>query len=201
MSGAADPDAFAAQVQLPYDPAGDPWTGWVRGRTREQLALPGHRRAAVLAALSLEPQPRALLTVRSTQLPTHQGQVAFAGGSLEAGETPVQAALREAWEEVGLPPEQVSVLGELDDVFTPLGFHVTPVLARFSMPVPFTLSGEVDRLLLCTLDELRATAGPPSVRLLPDGRAYDMYEYFPGGVHVWGMTARILHQMLEAGVG
>ncbi|MDO4264510.1 MAG: CoA pyrophosphatase [Deinococcus sp.] len=185
---------------LLYDPAADPWAAWVARRARQGLELPDFRRAAVLAALSLERPARLLLTVRSADLPTHQGQVAFAGGSLEAGETPTQAALREAWEEVGLPPQSVKVLGELDDVFTPLGFHVTPVLARFHPPAKFALSGEVDRLLLCTLDELRAAAAPPTTRTLPDGRSYPMYEYFPQGVRVWGMTARILHDLLEAGV-
>ena len=197
---ASGPVADPLDESLRYDPASDPWASWAAGRTRQALRLPDFRRAAVLAALSLEPRPRLLLTVRSADLPTHQGQVAFAGGKLEAGETPTQAALREAWEEVGLPPGNVRVLGELDDVFTPLGFHVTPVLARFQPPAAWTLSGEVDRLLLCTLDELRGTAAPPSTRRLPDGREYAMYEYFPQGVRVWGMTARILHDLLEAGV-
>ncbi|MFC6617348.1 NUDIX hydrolase [Deinococcus radiophilus] len=185
---------------LLYDPAADPWAGWVQARQRQRLHLPDYREAAVLAALSLEAVPRVLLTIRSAELPTHQGQVAFAGGKLEAGETPVQAALREAQEEVGLAPEAVTVLGELDDVFTPLGFHVTPVLARFALPDRFRLSGEVDRVLLCSLDELRASAAPPTLKTMPNGREYPMYEYLPQGVRVWGMTARILHDLLDAGV-
>lgn len=183
-----------------YDPAADPWAAWQAARVRESLHLPDFRRAAVLAAISLEPEPQVLLTIRSGHLPTHQGQVAFAGGKLEAGETPTQAAVREAWEEVGLPPERVHVLGELDDVFTPLGFHVTPVLARFQPPERYRLSGEVDQLLLCSLDELRRTAGPVGSRLLPDGTPYAMYEYFPQRIRIWGMTARVLHGLLEAGI-
>ncbi|WP_261663734.1 NUDIX hydrolase [Deinococcus sp. Marseille-Q6407] len=202
MKPQLEPALDPLEESLLYDPAADPWAAWVARRSRHQLDLPDFRRAAVLAALSLEPVPRLLLTVRSADLPTHQGQVAFAGGSLEAGETPVQAALREAWEEVGLPPQNVTLLGELDDVFTPIGFHVTPVLARFQFPEQLRLNpGEVDRLLLCSLDELRQTAAPPTLRTLPDGREYPMYEYFPRGVRVWGMTARIVHDLLEAGVG
>ncbi len=113
-------------------PEGDPWADWQRGRTRQTLHLPHYRRAAVLVGLTREADPRVLLTLRSAHLPTHQGQISFPGGSLEVGEGVVQAALREAWEEVGLEKEGVTVLGELDDVFTPAGFHVTPVLCRLS---------------------------------------------------------------------
>lgn len=199
-SGGTDP-LDTSLLADPYDPVADPWTAWLAARTRQPLHLPEFRRAAVLAALSLESVPKLLLTVRSGDLPTHQGQVAFAGGKLEVGETVQQAALREAWEEVGLAPERVHILGELDDVFTPQGFHVTPVLARFEPPAAYTLSGEVSRLLLCTLHELRETATPPSLRRLPDGREYAMHEYFPQGVRIWGMTARIVHDLLEAGIG
>ena len=175
----------------------DPWAAWLERRIRQGLNLPGYRRAAVLAALSYECPPRLLLTVRAGTLPTHRGEVAFAGGSLEAGETPAQAAQREAWEEVGLSPERVTVLGELDDVFTPLGsgsgFHVTPVLARFWPPERYQLSGEVTRILRPTLAELRASAKSPSLYQAPDGSAYPMYEYSAERVRVWGMTARVIH--------
>jgi len=71
------------------------------------------RQAAVLVLLTNELDPRVLLTVRAPDLHDHANQVSFPGGSLEAGETAVAAALREAWEEVGLPPGQLHLLGEL----------------------------------------------------------------------------------------
>lgn len=177
----------------------DPWQAWVTERQRAALHLPEFRRAAVLVGLTREPDPRVLLTVRSSELPTHKGQVSFPGGSLEAGETPVQAALREAWEEVGLDAAAVTPLGELDDVFTPIGFHVTPVLARLPAEPQLTLSGEVVKLLLPTLSDLRATVPREDQRTLPSGQRITLYTYPWGGHDIWGMTARVLHDLLAAG--
>ncbi|GGR55305.1 coenzyme A pyrophosphatase [Deinococcus seoulensis] len=186
----------------PLDSAlADPWALWVGERGRRSLHLPTYRRAAVLVALTREVDPRVLLTVRSADLPTHQGQISFPGGSLEAGETPPQAAVREAWEEVGLDPAQVTVLGELDDVFTPVGFHVTPVLARIPAEPTLTLSSEVAQLLLPSLVDLRATPVVRETRSLPDGQRVPLYRYPWQGHDIWGMTARVLHDLLTDGPG
>lgn len=181
--------------------ADDPWLGWLGGRTRRTLHLPEYRKAAVLVGLTEGPQPRVLLTKRSVKLPTHAGQISFPGGRLEAGESTVQAALREAWEEVGLLPNRVRVLGELDDVFTPAGFHVTPVLARLPAGASYVLSGEVDELLLPGLAELRALTPERAEHALPNGevRVFDRYPW--RGHDIWGMTARVLRDVLESGLG
>ncbi len=176
----------------------DPWQAWVSGRTRASLHLPDFRRAAVLVALTREADPRVLLTVRSSDLPTHQGQISFPGGSLEPGESVTQAALREAWEEVGLDPESVRVLGELDDVFTPARFHVTPVLARVPAQPRLTLTAEVAQLLTPTLSELRDALTRYDHRVAPDGAAYRMPRYDWQGHDIWGMTARVLETVLCA---
>jgi 8-oxo-dGTP pyrophosphatase MutT (NUDIX family) len=186
--------------------AADPWAQWQRQRTRRALELPGHRRAAVLVGLSLEADPRILLTLRSDALPTHKGQISFPGGSLEAGETPAQAAVREAWEEVGLAPEAVRVLGELDDVWTPALFHVTPVLARLEGTLPLSSrelspSSEVAAILLPRVSELRAAEGPPERHTGPNGQTTLLYRYPWQGHDIWGMTARVLHAVLGSGVG
>lgn len=184
----------------PFDAAlDDPWAVWVQGRTRAPLDLPEYRRAAVLVALTRERDPRVLLTVRSADLPTHRGQISFPGGSLEPRETPVQAALREAEEEVGLDPRSVTVLGELDDVFTPIGFHVTPVLARVPAEPRLTLTAEVAQIITPTLGELRALTPRREARTLPDGREVPVYHYPWRGHDIWGMTARVLHDLLTHG--
>jgi len=70
-----------------------------------------------------------LLTQRTLHLRHHSGQVAFPGGRVEAGDaSPVEAALREAHEEVGLEPSRVEVIGQLPDYLTGTGFSVTPVV-------------------------------------------------------------------------
>lgn len=186
-----------------HDLEADPWAIWLSERTRQPLHLPDYRRAAVLVALTRESDPRVVLTVRSTELPTHKGQIAFPGGSLDGTETPVEAALREAEEEVGLPPPTVQILGELDDVFTPIGFHVTPVLGRIAPDVlpKLTLTPEVAQIITPTLAELRAISVVRELRTLPDGTQITLYRYPWQGHDIWGMTARVLHDLLLYGPG
>lgn len=179
----------------------DPWALWLSERQRRPLHLPDYRRAAVLVALTFEADPRILLTIRSGDLPTHKGQIAFPGGSLDAGETPTEAALREAEEEVGMPQGAVQVLGELDDVFTPIGFHVTPVLARLEPEAlaHLTLTPEVVQIITPTVGELRGLDVVREIRTLPDGSRIPLYRYPWQGHDIWGMTARILHDLLGQG--
>ncbi|MBX9574275.1 MAG: CoA pyrophosphatase [Caulobacteraceae bacterium] len=86
--------------------------------------------AAVLVVLAQTGDgPELVLTRRADTLARHTGQIAFPGGRLDAGETAVEAALREAWEEVGLSPTDVRLLGLGDRYRTGTGYLVTPVVA------------------------------------------------------------------------
>lgn len=87
-------------------------------------------RASVLLAIVLRAQPTVLLTERTGHLSTHSGQVAFPGGRADPQDaTPADTALREAWEEVGLEPQFVEVLGALPTYVTGSSFIITPVVA------------------------------------------------------------------------
>lgn len=87
------------------------------------------RRAAVLVALTEREEPGVLLLHRPSDMRSHPGQIAFPGGGIDEGESPVEAALREAHEELGIDPAQVRVIGESDIYRTHSGFEITPVLA------------------------------------------------------------------------
>lgn len=101
--------------------------------------------AAVLVALVAHPEPTVLLTRRARALRNHAGQVSFPGGQIEAGDGgPVEAALREAREEIGLEAHFVSVLGCLPDHVVISGFRVTPVVARVSPGFSLTIDEEVE---------------------------------------------------------
>jgi len=182
------------------------YTAWILGRTRLELDLPKYRKAAVLVAVTLEDHPRVLLTVRSSLLPTHAGQISFLGGRLEAGETVREAALREAFEEVALDSSEVMVLGLLDDTFTPAGFQVTPVLARIPPTLALELSAEVVQILWVPLEDLARIRPEKLERVSPDGVRHSIYR-FPwtdsqGFEHdIWGMTARILYGLLHPELG
>ena len=91
------------------------------------------REAAVLVLLTDAPDPDVVLIERAAGLRKHAGQIAFPGGAVDAGETAEEAALREAWEEVGLDSGSVSVLGRLPAARIPVSaFHVHAVVAYWS---------------------------------------------------------------------
>lgn len=102
---------------------------WVSARQ------PVLRPAAVLVPVIARPEgPTVLLTRRADTLNSHSGQIAFPGGRLDAGETAVQAALREADEEVAMNPSGVEVLGLADTYETGAGFRITPVIGWLDRP-------------------------------------------------------------------
>ena len=101
--------------------------------------------AAVLIPLVAHPEPTVILTRRAQALRNHAGQVSFPGGHIEAGDgSPLEAALREAREEIGLEARFVSVIGFLPDHVVISGFRVTPVVARVSPGFSLILDEEVE---------------------------------------------------------
>lgn len=187
----------------------EPWpldrvAALLAARERRILDLPNARRAAVLVGVTLDDRPRVLYTVRTVSLTTHAGQVSFPGGSLEGGETLPQAALREAWEEVGVEPRGVRLLGLLDDVWTPAGFHVTPVVA--ALPPVFDIkpsAGEVAEVLLVPIDELQGIEIAWEERRVPTAEGYGLsvvrrVPHMPWRhVNIWGMTGLVTVNLLE----
>lgn len=87
------------------------------------------RPAAVLAAMTERERPGFLMIHRPSNMRSHPGQVAFPGGKIDPGETPIEAALREAYEELGINDRDVTVIGTSDVYRTRSGYAITPVLA------------------------------------------------------------------------
>src|SRR5512135_1182859 len=97
---------------------------------RTRISIDGFSRAAVLVPLlHVEDHVEVLLTRRTVEVETHKGQISFPGGMVEESDPDTEhAALREAEEELGLPPSSVTTIGLLDDHATPTGFVITPVV-------------------------------------------------------------------------
>jgi 8-oxo-dGTP pyrophosphatase MutT (NUDIX family) len=175
-------------------------------RTRRSLEIPDFRRAAVLVPIVLEPELTLILTQRTADVPTHKGQIAFPGGKTEPGETAIDAALREAHEEINLSPELVRVLGWLHDVWTPFAFQVTPIVGIVSSTLELRPNPrEVERILLVPIAELASIQPREEQREVPlSGRTPPgetgtraILHYDWRGVDIWGMTAFVVHDFLE----
>ena len=153
------------------------------------------RPAAVLVAVIDGPRgPDVLLTKRSARLQHHPGQIAFPGGKLDPTDaSPEDAALREAQEEIGLPPGQVHLLGRLPGHETVTGFAVTPVVAHVAgafTPVPE--AGEVAEVFRVPFAHVADPANFRVERRIWQGQWRAYYAVPWGPYYIWGATARIL---------
>ncbi|MBK0326055.1 CoA pyrophosphatase [Rhodobacteraceae bacterium F11138] len=164
-----------------------------------ETVVPQDRRlrpAGVLIAVRLDgPTPQILLTKRSSALKHHPGQIAFPGGKQDQGDRDVvDAALREAHEEIGLPRDLPEVLGILPEHETVTGFRVTPVVAVVRrdfriVPEP----GEVEEVFPVPLEHLMN----PENYLIESRRWRRVRRYYYtvpfGPYYIWGATARMMH--------
>jgi 8-oxo-dGTP pyrophosphatase MutT (NUDIX family) len=161
--------------------------------------------SAVLAAVWEEDgEARVLLTRRTAWLRSHSGQVAFPGGRVEPGETLVDAALREAHEEVGLDPASVEVIGRLSRMHTiSSGAGIFPFVGVLpgGRPAVEPNPDEVDRVFDVALGELMADGVfHGEVWGIADTER-PIYFFDLAGETVWGATARMLYELLLLVIG
>jgi len=162
---------------------------------REQPIRP----AAVLVPIVDHPQPTVLLTQRSANLADHAGQIAFPGGKIDATDaTPLDTALREAWEEVGLVRDFVEPIGYLGLYGTSFGFRILPTVARIKPGFDLRLSlGEVDDTFEVPLSFLMNPANHEIHRKEFRGMLRSYYAMPYGDRYIWGATAGMLRMLYE----
>lgn len=187
----SDPDALYAHIRAVLD--------------RPRRILPagaGLRRAAVVMPIVwTDGGPALVLTRRTDHVEHHKGQISFPGGALDDGEDPLAGALRETYEEIGVPPSDVTVLGGLDDEEAAVsGFMVSPFVA--AIPYPTRLRVSADEVNAVLVAPLRILLEPRNVRAelyrRPRGDSVVMYYYQVGQDVIWGFTGRIVARFLAA---
>lgn len=169
--------------------------GWRAGEFPEDARIA----AALLCLYPLGQSVALPLTVRATTLARHAGQVSLPGGAKDADESLVQAALREASEEIGLDSGAVRVLGELTPIHVLVsGFTLHPIVAVTDARPEFRAApGEVDRIVEVGLEELRDVSRVRTGTRLREGITVE-YSYLElCGHQVWGATAMILGEFIH----
>ena len=185
--------------------AGAPgWMEEVRARlsSRERRGVamaPSLRRAGVLVPLFVrDGAVWTVVTRRTDSVEHHRGQISFPGGAAEEGdETLFHTALREAQEELGIEPKDAIPLGRLSPLATVTGFYVEPFVVAIPQPYVFAPEGsEIAEVLEVPLAAL-LREGVLERRRLP-GREEIVLFYDYGGQVIWGATARIVEELLDA---
>lgn len=173
------------------------------GPDQRSLAVAEHgekyRPAAVLVPLIARPRGvTVMMTERSAHLPDHAGQISFPGGRLEEGDRGfVDAALREAREEVGLMPQTVRVLGALEQRSTISNYRVTPIVALADPFEPLPQASEVAAVFEVPLAHVFDARNYQFLNKGPDGTPRRMYAIPYDDWFIFGFTARILLRIAQ----
>lgn len=166
---------------------------------KDSIVENARKEAAVLIGLiERGGQTNVILTKRTEQLKSHSGQIAFPGGKIDETDTsPTDAALREAWEEIGLDCNEVRVVRQMPVYHSGSGFKIYPVLAIVSPSADFCINpDEVEYMFDVPLSFLMDPKNHHLASRHFQGRERFYYEMPYDGHHIWGVTAgmiRVLH--------
>jgi 8-oxo-dGTP pyrophosphatase MutT (NUDIX family) len=153
-----------------------------------------HIPAAVLIAITDRPQPGVILTQRGDWMRNHAGQVAFPGGKIDASDADaIDAALREAEEEISLPRDAVHIIGTSDTYFSGSGFRIEPILGLIPPDLPFVVNpNEVSDWFEVPLDFLLDPNHIQRKTANWQGKDREYYEIIWNDRRIWGVTAGII---------
>ena len=141
-----------------------------------------------------------IFTVRTSKVQKHKGEISFPGGAFEADSdnSLEETAVREAREEINLSPDQITILGELDDFCTMTGYIIHPVVAHVAPPYEYKIeTTEVAEVFTVPLEFFKDPAHFEE-KIMPIGDwQYAVYYFRPGTHTIWGATAHIVVNFFE----
>jgi len=165
------------------------------GREKRSINFPEYKKSAVLILfMEKEDLPHVIMTLRTDKVSTHKGQVSFPGGGYDSTDKDfLETALRETMEEVGIPPEEIEVLGEFDEYISIMGYHVYVHVGAINRAQEYIVCrDEIDEMLEVPFSIFYNEEFNRCEKLTHDGREYDVYYYDFGTTTIWGLTARII---------
>jgi len=171
----------------------------IDGTSRKSLGEP--EAAVLIPIFDKDGVAQVLLTLRSQSMKRHSGQISFPGGKIDEGETVIDTAIRETYEEVGIPVDDIEIIGKLDD-FSTTHYTVTPVLAKINPEKVFINSpAEVVEILFVPLhdlmmDDIHRIENWVYMNVNHRVHFYDLKQNGKK-YNLWGATAGVLHRMLD----
>ncbi|RQW06204.1 MAG: CoA pyrophosphatase [Calditrichaeota bacterium] len=159
--------------------------------------------AVTILFLDKEDRPYIIFTKRTDWVETHKGQISFPGGGEdETDKTLRDTAIRETYEEIGILPENIEIIGQMDDFYTVTDFIVSPFVGFVKNKFEYRLDErEVDRILEVPLELFLEDSSFEVKKWDHGGKAYDVYFYHYGDDVIWGATAFILNRFIDTVFG
>ena len=163
-----------------------------------------HKRASVLIPLlKIEGEVYIMLTLRSSKMSSHPGQVSFPGGKQDSNDqNSLQTALRETHEEIGLPAKKIEVIGTLDQILSLHYYLVTPFVGLIPsnfVPVPNT--DEIDSVFKVPLTFFMKSENHWSEEKMTFSYPVLVHHFEYQGYDIWGLTAKLIFRLMEVGLG
>ena len=172
----------------------------ISDRSPQLLKIPNFIPAAIIIPIfNKNEEAHLLLTVRTDTVEHHKGQVSFPGGAREENDRDLrETALRETYEEVGIPPETVNIIGQLDDFPTISSFLVTPFIATIPYPYSHKINNaEVAEILEVPLELFLGKKAFEMKEKSVAGKTYPIYYYYFEHTVIWGVTGYIVNRFIE----